>query len=595
MAATPTNREIADVFHAIADTMEILGEDRFRTQAYHRAGDALADLAEPLASYRARNELEAIPGVGKAIADKIRELLDTGQLQFYEKLRAKVPAGVLELLRVPNVGPRMAGRLYTELGIAGLAELKLAAESGRLNGVKGFGAKTIAGILQGIAAAEGRDRRTLLIDALRTAESLIEALREAVPGVHQATYAGSLRRGRETIGDLDILAAADDPAAAVRAFTALPLVAAVESAGGEKATVYLHNGMQADLIALAPAMWGSALQHFTGGKAHNIRFREIALAQGLSFSEHGFKRTDSTGVSNTTSTGVIDMSLRTCATEEEVYAAVGMPWIPSEIREDSGEFEAARAGRLPQLVELTDLLADLHMHSTWSDGKASLREMAAAARARGYQYIAITDHSAYLGITNGLDAARLRQQAEEVAALNAEYAAHGVDFRILRGIEVDITADGALALPDDVLAELDIVVASPHVSLRQPIEQATERLLRAIHNPHVDIIGHPTGRLIGSRPGSEIDLDAIGRAAAATGTLLEVNAGPDRLDLDAPSVRRVLELGAHITIDSDAHHPDHLPWLQLGVITARRGWAEPERVANTWSLDRLMEWVNRKT
>ena len=579
MAATLTNREIADVFHAIADTMEILGEDRFRTQAYRRAGDALTDLPEPLANYRARGELSGIPGVGKAIADKIAELLDTGQLKFYEKLRAKVPPGVLEMLRVPNVGPRMVGRLYEELGIASLAELKVAAESGKLNGVKGFGAKTIASILQGIAAAEGQDRRRLLIDALRAAESLIDALRAAAPGVRDATYAGSLRRGRETIGDLDILAAADDPAAVVRAFTTLPLVAQVESSGAEKATVYLHNGMQADLIALPPAMWGSALQHFTGGKAHNIRFREIALAQGLSFSEHGFKRADGT--------------MLTCATEEEVYAAVALPWMPPEIREQSGEFEAARAGRLPRLVELSNIKADLHMHSTWSDGKAGIREMAEAARARGYRYMAITDHSAYLGITNGLDAARLRQQAAEITALNAEFAADG--FRILRGVEVDITADGSLALPDEVLADLDIVVASPHVSLRQPIEQATERLLRAIRNPHVDIIGHPTGRLIGSRAGADIDLDAIGRAAAETGTLLEVNGGPDRLDLDAPSVRRVLELGARITINSDSHHPDNLPWIRLGVITARRGWAEADAIANTWELERLLGWIGDKT
>ncbi len=573
------NREIADVFYAIADTMEVLGEDRFRTQAYRRAGDAIVDLSAPLASLRERGELVGIPGVGKAIADKIGELLDTGQLQFYEKLRAKVPTGVLEMLHVPNVGPRTAGRLYEELGIASLADLKIAAESGRLNGVKGFGAKTIAGIIQGIAAAQGRDRRTLLIDALRAAESLIEALRAAAPGVREATYAGSLRRARETIGDLDILAAADDPTAAIRAFTELPLVAKVESFGTEKATVYLHNGLQADLIALSPEMWGSALQHFTGGKAHNIRFRELALEQGLSFSEHGFKRHDG--------------SLLTCTTEEEVYAAIGLPWIPPEIREDSGEFAAAKAGRLPRLVELQDIKADLHMHSTWSDGKASMREMAEAARARGYHYIAITDHSAYLGITNGLDAGRLKQQAAEIAALNAEFESGGDPFRILRGVEVDITADGTLALPDEALADLDIVVASPHVSLHQPAAQATERLLRAIRNPHVDIIGHPTGRLIGNRAGSEIDLDAIARAAAETGTLLEVNSGPDRLDLDAPSVRRALELGARITINSDSHHPSNLPWIRLGVLTARRGWAEAERIANTWELERLMEWLER--
>jgi DNA polymerase (family 10) len=579
MAALLTNREIADVFYAIADTMEVLGEDRFRLQSYRRAGDALGDLPEPLASYRSRGQIEAIPGVGKAIAEKIRELLDTGELRFYDRLKAKVPAGVLEMLRVPNIGPRTAGRLYSELGIASLAELKLAAESGKLAGVKGFGAKTIEAIIQGIAAAEQRDQRTLLSTALVAAEGLISALRAAAPQIHEASYAGSLRRGRQTIGDLDILAAADDPAAVVQAFIALPLVARVESFGGEKATVYLHNGFQADLITLPPAMWGSALQHFTGSKAHNIHFRALALARGLSFSEHGFLRADGTTLA--------------CATEEQVYAAIGLPWIPPELREDSGELEAARDGRLPQLVELADLKADLHMHSTWSDGKASIAEMAAAAQARGYRYMAITDHSAYLGITNGLDAARLTQQAAEVAALNAEYAARGDGFRILRGIEVDITADGSLALPDEVLAELDIVVASPHVSLRQPIEQATERLLRAIRNPHVDIIGHPTGRLIGSREGAEIDLDAIGRAAAATGTLLEVNSGPDRLDLEAASVRRVLELSARITINSDSHHPDNLPWIRLGVITARRGWAEAKNVANTWELDQLREWLQR--
>jgi DNA polymerase (family 10) len=597
MAATLTNREIADVFYAIADTMEVLGEDVFRTRAYKRAGDALVDLSVPLALLRERGELAGIPGVGKAIVEKIGELLDTGQLQFYEKMRAKVPAGVLELLKVPNVGPRTAGRLYSELGIASLADLKAAAESGKLNDVKGFGTKTIAEIIRGIGAAESRDKRTLLIDALRAAESLIESLQAASPAVTQASYAGSLRRARPTIGDLDILAATDDPAATVRAFIGLPLVAKVESSGDEKATVYLHNGLQADLIALPPHMWGSALQHFTGGKQHNIRFREMVIARGLSFSEHGFREIRKGAVVRPEADAApetVAAALKTCATEEEVYAAIGLPYIPPELRENSGEFEAAAAGKLPRLVELADLKADLHMHSTWSDGKASIREMAEAARARGYSYMAITDHSAYLGVTNGLDGARLEQQAKEVEAINAEYAARGERFHILRGVEVDITADGGLALPDDVLAKLDLVVASPHVKLSQPIEQATERLLRAIRNPHVDIIGHPTGQLIGSREGSQIDLDAIGRAAAETGTLLEVNSGPDRLDLDAPSVRRVLELGARITIDSDSHHPDNLQWIRLGVLTARRGWADAERVANTWSLEDLTKWLAHK-
>lgn len=578
MAEGLSNREIADVFHAIAATLELMGETRFRIQAYRRAGEAIQELPAPVSSYRERDELEQIPGVGKAIAEKIAELLDTGKLQFYEDLQRQLPSSALELLRIPNVGPRTAARLYQELGIASVPDLKTAIETGRLAKLKGFGEKTVQGILQGIAALETGDQRVLLSEALKAAEALMAALREAAPDLADICYAGSLRRARQTIGDLDILASAADPAAVVRAFTALPMVARVESAGDEKATVHLHNGLQADLIALAPAMWGSALQHFTGSQAHSIRFRALARERGLSFSEHGFL--------------LANGELRPCADEEQVYATLGLPWIPPELREDAGEFEAAQAGRLPRLVELADLQADLHMHSSWSDGSTSVRRMAEAARARGYRYIALTDHSAYLGITRGLDAARLRQQAAEIAALNEEFAADG--FRILRGIEVDITPDGSLALPDEVLAELDLVIASPHVSLRQPPEQATERLLRAIRNPHVDVIGHPTGRLINGRPGSEIDIDAIGLAAAETGTLLEVNSGPDRLDLDAPSVRRVLELGANITIDSDAHHPDNLAWVRLGVLTARRGWAEADRVANTWDCGRLLEWVGRR-
>lgn len=580
MMSRLTNHEVAEIFSAIADLMEILDEDRFRVQAYRRASDAIRDLPAPLATYRDRGELETIPGVGKAIAAKIGELLDTGELQYYNRLQEKAPPGVRELLRVPGVGPRTAGRLYRELGITSLAELKRAAEERRLATLKGFGAKMIEGILQGISVAERQEQRMLLAHALETAEELILALRAAAPKLHQATYAGSLRRGRPTVGDLDILVAADDAPAVVRTFTTLPLVARIESAGDEKASILLHNGTKADLIAVPPTLWGSALQHFTGSKAHNIRFRELALARGLSFSEHGFRRADGT--------------MLTCATEDEVYAAIDLPWIPPELREDEGEFEAARAGALPHLVELSDIRADLHMHSTWSDGRADIRTMAEAARARGYSCIAMTDHSAYIGLTHGLDTDRLRAQRQEIAALNAAYAAQGVPFRILCGVEVDMTPEGHLALPDDVLAELDIVVASAHVQLRQSPEAATERLLRAVRNPHVDIIGHPVGRMLGSREGAPIDIDALARAAAEHGVLLEVNSGPTRLDLEGPAVRRALELGATIVINSDAHHPDNLDWIRFGVITARRGWASAAQVANTWRLAALQEWLRRR-
>jgi DNA polymerase (family 10) len=578
-----SNRAVADIFAAIADSMELLGEDRFRALAYRKAANAIAELPLPLADYRARDALDDIPGVGKVIAEKIGTVLDTDTLPLYERLRKEVPAGVLDLLRVPEIGPRSARRLQTELGIASLDDLRAAIEAGKLRELKGFGGKTEARILAGLSAVESQEKRMLMSTALAQAEPLLEALR-AMPGVRTAAYAGSLRRARPTIGDIDLLAASDDAPATIEAFTKLPQVAQVFSQGGEKASVQLHSGAQLDLLVVEPHLWGSALQHFSSGKAHSIHFRNLALARGLSFSEHGFIDT---------ATG--QPAPLPVETEEQVYAAIGLPLIPPELREDKGELEAAQEGRLPTLVELSDIRADLHMHSTWSDGRATVAAMAEAARARGYQYMAIADHSAYLGVTGGLDAARLRQQAEEVRALNDDYVARGIDFRVLRGVEVDITPDGSLALPDEALAELDIVVASPHVSLRQERAAATARLLKAIANPHVDIIGHPTGRLLERREGSDLDMDAIFHAAAANGTLLEVNSGPDRLDLDAIYARRALELGCTLVVDSDAHAPADLGWMRLGVLTARRGWASAEQVANTWPLERLLKWLQDRS
>lgn len=574
MAEPLSNRDVADVFLGIAARMEILGEDKFRLLAYRRAGEAIADLPMPLADYRSRGVLEEIPGIGKTIADKVATLLDTGALPLAEKLRAQVPDGVIDLLRVPDLGPSRAARLHKELGIGGLDDLRAAVAEGKLRGLKGFGAKSEERIAAGLAGLADDEQRILMSQALATAEGLIEALRRALPGLAQIAYTGSLRRARPTIGDIDLLAAADDTGAVTAAFTALPQVARVLGSGDTKASALIHAGLRVDLLVVAPSRWGSALQHFTGSKDHNVRFRTMVKERGYTFSEQGYAAEDG--------------ALTECATEEEVYAFAGLPWIPPEIREDAGEFEAAAAGRLPALIAIDQLRADLHMHSRWSDGRATIAEMAAAARARGHAYIAITDHSAYLGVTGGVDAARLREQAAEVAAVNAEYEGRGDSFRVLHGCEVDITPDGALALPDEALAPLDLVVASLHVSLRQPREQATARLLRAISNPHVDIIGHPTGRILNRRPGADLDMEAVLKAAAERGVLMEINSGPDRLDLDAGHVRRALELGVDLTINSDAHHPDDLAWQRLGALTARRGWAPAERVVNTWPLERLL-------
>lgn len=579
MAEALSNRDIADLFLGIAARMEILGEDKFRLLAYRRAGEAIADLPMPLADYRARGALEEIPGIGKTIAAKIGTLLETGSLPLAEQLRGKLPDGVIDLLRVPDLGPSKAARLFHELGIAGLDDLRAAVSEGKLRGLKGFGAKSEERIAAGLASLATDEGRVLMSQALATAEQLLEALRRVSTGVVQCAYTGSLRRARPTIGDVDLLAAAADTAAVTDAFVRLPQVARVLGHGEVKASVLIQSGLRVDLLVVAPARWGSALQHFTGSKDHNVQFRSLVKERGCSFSEQGFEAADG--------------ALTECATEAEVYEFVGLPWIPPELREAAGELELAGKGELPKLVELEDLHADLHMHSRWSDGATTIAEMAAAAEARGHGFIAITDHSAYLGVTGGVDAARLREQAAEVAAVNAAYAERGSAFRVLHGVEVDITPDGELALPDEALAPLDLVIASLHVSLRQPREQVTERLLKAIRNPHVDMIAHPTGRILNRRPGADLDMEVILRAAAETGTLLEINSGPDRLDLDASYVRRALELGVDLTINSDAHHPNDLAWQRLGVLTARRGWAPAERIVNTWPLERLLERLNR--
>jgi DNA polymerase (family 10) len=567
-----TNREIADILQRIGDMLEILGENRFKVIAYRRAAENILHLGQDIRTYWRAGTLQEISGIGPAIADKIDELLTTGHLEFYERLQDQVPIGVVSLLEIPDVGPKTAKLLWERLGLQSVTEVEAAARSGQLQKLPGMGAKSEAKILVGIEALHRRSDRIPLGTAWPVATALLEELKATCPDVLQATVAGSLRRMRATIGDIDLLVSSEVPAPVMRAFADLSPIAEVLLSGQTKTSVRLHNGLQVDLRVLEPDRWGAALQYFTGSQAHNVRVRELAQKQGLSLSEYGFKRQDNGEI--------------LCPEEAEVYETLGLPWIPPELREDRGELEAAQTGELPRLVEWDDIQGDLHAHTDWSDGAGTLEEMAEAGRAKGYRYLVISDHTQSLGVANGLTPERLRAQRAEIDALNAQYK----DFTLLQGCELEIKADGSLDFPDQVLAELDLVVASVHTSLRQERGQITERVMNALRNPYVDVIGHPSGRLLGQREESSVDLDAIIEAAAETGTALEVNSIPTRLDLDDVHVRRALQRRVHLAINSDAHHPGGLDSLPYGLATARRGWATAGDVLNTRTLEEIRAW-----
>lgn len=571
------NLEMAEYFDTIADLLEIKGESVYRVLAYRRAGDALRSLGRNIVDVWKDAQLEDIPGVGKAISSKIDELLKTGKLDFYERLVAEIPPGLVEVLRVGDVGPKKAARFWRELGITSVDELEAAANDGRLRTLKGMGARSEARILESIQAMKRRKTdRILLGQAWSTAHDLLTALRN-LPNVVAAEAAGSLRRWRETIGDLDIIVAASDAAAVVRAFVELERVHRVRSQGETKVSVELSDGLMVQVWVHPPDRFGTALQYATGSQLHNVRLRELALNRGLSLSEHGFKKEDGTEI--------------LCADETEVYEVLDLPWIAPELREDRGEIQAALEGQLPLLINVEDLRGDLQSHSDWSDGSATIQTMAEAAKRFGLEYLAITDHSQSLGIAQGLSPERLAQQGVEIEHVNEKL---GKGFRLLRGAEVEIRADGSLDYSDELLAELDIVVASLHTSLRQPRERITERLVGAIRNPHVDIIGHPTGRLIAKRDAADLDIERIIDVAAEHGVALEINANPERLDLKDVHVRLAVQRGCLLVINTDAHHADHFDMLKYGVGVARRAWVEAERVINTWPLDRLLEWLQAR-
>lgn len=577
-----TNREIADLFEKVADMLAIRGDSIHRILAYRRAAESIRALGRDVQVVAQEGGLTDIPGIGQTLADKIEEMLATGRLQFYEKLSQDVPPSLVTLLRVEGLGPKRVKAVYETLNITTLAQLTEAARAGDLRKLPGMGEKSEAKLLVAIEAlARHGDDRTPLGDAWPIAQAILAEL-AALPGVSQVAVGGSLRRMRETIGDIDLLVAAEDAPPIMAHFCGMERVETVLGQGPTKSSVVLLNGLQVDLRVLPAGRWGTLLSYFTGSKEHNVRLRELALKQGLSLNEHAFRPVGDTPA------GTPDEIL--CPTEEAVYQTLGLPYILPTLREDRGEIEAALAGRLPDVVRSSDIVADLHMHTTWSDGKLSVLEMAQAAQARGRQYIVITDHSASLGIANGLSVERLRQQAAEVRAADA---ALGPDFRVFHGTEMEIRADGTLDYPDEVLAELDFVIASLHTSLSQPRAQVTARALAAIDNPHVDMLAHPTGRLLPDRPGADLDMDAVLFAASRTGTILEINAHPRRLDLRDSHVRRAVDLGVWLAINCDAHDEADFEMLHYGVATAQRGWATAANVVNTWPLARFLAYLRR--
>ena len=595
-----TNGDLARIFHEIGDMLEVKGELVFKTVAYHRAADAIGrSPVDLVAAYRAGNPPKT-PGVGQAISDKIAELVTTGQMRFYEKLRGEIPPSLVGLLRIPGLGPKTVRLVYEELGIETLEDLRQAAEAGTLRTLKGVSARTEAQILAGIAALEARPTRLLMPQAEEVIDGLIAAI-EGVPGLRRVVPAGSFRRRRETIGDLDLLAETDNADALMDRFTGLGAVESVINQGGHKAAVRLLRGPQVDLMLMRPGEAGTYLVHFTGSKEHNVKLRAIARDRGWSLSEKGFLRIDETGAPLTGDAA----ELRTFATEEDAYGFLGLPFIEPELREDGGEIEAARAGRLPTLIAQDDLRGDCHTHSEWSDGIHTIETMAEACRRRGYAYEVLTDHSLSLAIARGLSPERVEAQREVIAELNERFEREERDgsapeetppegFRLLHGCELEVRADGTLDFDDALLSSFDVVVASVHVSRRQPRAELTQRTLNAIRSPHVDIIAHPSGRMIQSRDDLDLDWEAVYAAAAETGTALEMNGSPHRLDLSAERARRAVEAGCILTIDSDAHNTRELDYVRWGVSQARRAWVEPASVLNTRSRAALLEWVAGK-
>jgi len=576
------NDEVAALLNEYADLLHITGGDAFRARNYEKAARAVAGYSGDMALLDAAG-LRQIPGVGTSIANKIGEYRRTGTIKAVEELRARIPAGVLQLTQVPALGPKRALQLYQELGISSVGEHADANGAGRLRELKGFGAKSEQKLLRGIELLQRDGGRVLLNVATDAATAMVAAI-SAVPGCLRCAWAGSLRRMRETIGDVDVLAAATDSAPLMAAFAGLPEAAEVIAAGPAKTSIRTAAGLQVDLRVVQPDCWGAALQYFTGSREHNVAVREIAVRKKLRLSEYGLFDTESG-------------ELLVSRTEEEVYRRLGMDWIPPTLREDSGEVRAALRGELPDLVTQHQIRGDLHTHTSLTDGVASLADMVAEAARRGYEYYAVTDHAPNLYLQRMTTQKMLaqRDQVRDLAARLAETAA-GTDGRpmeLLHGTELNIAPDGTVDWPPEFLDGFDICVASVHSHFDQPRREMTRRFVVACENPHVHVIGHPTARKIGRRPPVDVDFAELFRACARTGTALEVNAHPDRLDLPADHIRAAKDAGVRFAIDSDAHSTAHLANLRYGVGQAQRGWLTSSDVINTWPLPRLREFLRK--
>ncbi len=579
------NIEIARVLEDVAVLLEIKGSNPFRIRAYQNAARTIESHTTPLRKMvEDEADLTELPAVGKDISSHVTELVTAGKLSLLDELSREIPLSLIELTRLPGVGAKKAKKLWDELGVETIDDLERVGQEGEVARLAGFGEKSQQKILSAIAAYRKRTGRFRLADAEQIVEPLVAHLRE-LASVERIEVAGSYRRRRETVGDVDILVIARGAEEVMGHFTSYRDVRKVELAGDTKATVILKSGLQVDLRLLPPESYGAALQYFTGSKEHNVKLRKRAVARGLSVSEYGVAKVP--GGSDAVEPGSGELVAGT--DEADVYAAVGLPWIAPELREDRGEMAAAEAGSLPELITLEDLRGDLQMHSTWSDGKNSIEEMLDGCLARGYEYFAITDHSKALAMTGGLDAARLREQWDEIA----EIAARRREIRILRGMEVDILADGSLDLEDEMLEQLDLVLVSVHSRFDLPAAEQTRRVLRAVEHPAVHVLAHPTGRLINRRDPMEFEVEEVLACCAEHGVIVELNAHPERLDLKDTHLMRARELGLKVSLGTDAHRVRDLDLMKYGVDQARRAWLGADDVINTYPLERLLELLRR--